>query len=567
MAVEIVVPPLGESISEATVLNWRKRPGDPVARHEILVELETDKVTVEVEAPEDGVLQEIAVSDGEDVEVGAVIARISTIGPVSSEPVTEVDAAGPPAVAPHPEETEAAPFSESPVPTPEPTEPRDTGLEPDLEQAPLALPAEPPAPQETDIPPFLEPPGRAPEPAAPEKAGLEPTSQPAYVLPPGAVPESSIPETEPSPDLPDPTAVRRSGRGDRITVDDLREFLGGLEQPLSPAARRVARELDVDPAAAAPTGPSGRLLKEDLLAAAPERGDSLSASSGPFAGSEVPTTAALSDDDVPADQRPAATLPGRTEMADPGPAPQRPPAESEPPGDASARVRRVPMSRLRRRIAERLKEAQNTAAMLTTYNEVDMSTVMELRKNNGETFEARHGVRLGLMSFFVKASVSALRAVPEVNAEIEGTDMVYKDFYDIGIAVGSERGLVVPILRAADRKSFADIEHEIRSFGERANSGGLSADELEGGTFTISNGGVYGSLMSAPILNPPQSGILGLHRIQERPVARNGHVVIRPMMYLALSYDHRIVDGRGAVTFLVHLRDLLEQPASLALDT
>ncbi|MCY4430646.1 MAG: dihydrolipoyllysine-residue succinyltransferase, partial [Rhodospirillales bacterium] len=234
---------------------------------------------------------------------------------------------------------------------------------------------------------------------------------------------------------------------------------------------------------------------------------------------------------------------------------------------APAITRRVPMSRLRRRLAERLKEAQNTAAMLTTYNEVDMGAVMELRKASGPTFEQRHGVRLGLMSFFVKASVSALRAVPEVNAEIDGTDMVYKDFYDIGVAVNTDRGLVVPVIREADRKGFADIEREIRSFGERARAGALEAHELEGGTFTVSNGGVYGSLMSAPILNPPQSGILGLHRIQDRPVARAGQVVIRPMMYLALSYDHRIVDGKGAVTFLVHLRDLLEQPAALALDT
>ena len=567
MAVEIIVPTLGESISEATVLNWRKSPGDPVARSEIIVELETDKVTVEVEAPEDGVLLEIAAGDGEDVEVGAVIARISTAGPVSAEPVTAVDAAGPPDAAPDPEGTEVTPFSEPPALTAEPTEPGNAGPGPATEPASGAPEAESAAPEGTDISPFSEPPAPAPEPAGPESAGLEPASRSAFVAPPGALPEGSIPDAEPDPGLPDPTGVRRSGRGDRITVDDLREFLGGSEQPLSPAARRVARELAVDPAVVTPTGPSGRLLKEDILAAAHEDRDSSSALSGPIAAPEATMAVAQSDGDLPADGLAAATPPGRTETADPGSAPQPPLTESEPSGDSSARVRRVPMSRLRRRIAERLKEAQNTAAMLTTYNEVDMSTVMELRKTSGETFEARHGVRLGLMSFFVKASVSALRAVPEVNAEIEGTDIVYKDFYDIGVAVGSERGLVVPVLRGVDRKSFADIEREIRSFSERANSGGLSADDLEGGTFTISNGGVYGSLMSAPILNPPQSGILGLHRIQERPVARNGHVVIRPMMYLALSYDHRIVDGQGAVTFLVHLRDLLEQPASLALDT
>ncbi len=455
MAVDIVVPALGESITEATVVNWRKNPGDPVARDEILVELETDKVTVEVEAPENGVLVEIAANDGTDVAVGTVIARI------------DATAAATPA-------------------------------------------ADPPAPEPARE---AEPPTAAPAPvaeaAAPNVGAVQATSAREDT---GPGPDESSPV---APSLPDPGQVQRSGSGGRITADDLRAFLGETDRPLSPAARRAVEARRIDPRTVAPSGPGGRILKGDVLAAAAEPEDD-----------------------------------GSGEPAAPG-----------------ERERRVPMSRLRRRVAERLKEAQNTAAMLTTYNEVDMGAVMAVRKNYGQAFADQHGVRLGFMSFFVKACVAALRAVPEVNAEIDGTDIVYKDFYDIGIAVGSERGLVVPVVRDADRKSFADIEREIRDFGERAQTGALSPDELTGGTFTVSNGGVYGSLLSSPILNPPQSGILGLHRIQDRPVASDGKVVIRPMMYLALSYDHRIVDGQGAVTFLVRVRDFIQQPALFALDS
>jgi len=525
MAIDVVVPALGESITEATVLNWRKSPGDPVTRSEILVELETDKVTVEVEAPENGILLEIAAGDGDDVAVGAVIARIGAAEAPSVEATTTPGAAdsAPPAPA-------SAPAADAEAES--------------LGEAPVYVPAQ--------------------EDASTEEAAA--AAEPAESRSPASPGAPSEGPSAGSPELPDPTQVRRSGRGDRITADDLREFLGAQELPLSPASRRAAREHATDLASVTPTGPGGRVLKEDVLAAAAEP---------PMPPRVAPIPA--SGVEAPAEATPPAPAAG-----EPAPRPRVP----ESPGDASGqsaanagatpetqadpslpRVRRVPMSRLRRRLAERLKEAQNTAAMLTTYNEVDMSAVMELRKASGQSFEQRHGVRLGLMSFFVKASVSALRAVPEVNAEIDGTDIVYKDFYDIGVAVHSERGLVVPVVRDADRKGFADIERDIRSFAERANSGGLAADELEGGTFTVSNGGVYGSLMSSPILNPPQSGILGLHRIQERPVAHDGKVVVRPMMYLALSYDHRIVDGKGAVTFLVHLRDLLQQPAVLALDT
>lgn len=527
MAIDVVVPALGESISEATVLNWRKNPGDPVTRNEILVELETDKVTVEVEAPENGVLLEIAAGDGDDVEVGTVIARIGA--------------------------ADASPGA-----------PPETALRTDpLPEAP-AVPVADSEPEAATEAPVLDVSGGDPATDAawsrPGPSG--PAGDQARAAPPtvaeGLVPGSPLV-------LPNPAQVRRSGQGDRITADDLREFLGTLEQPLSPAVRRAAREHAVDPAAVTPTGPGGRILKADVLVAASDMSAPPSAAGSP-AGAEAVSASG--------DRGPDADLPEQLEAppesggdADDLSGPQAPPVAGVPADPVPAGTRRVPMSRLRRRLAERLKEAQNTAAMLTTYNEVDMGAVMDLRKASGPTFEQRHGVRLGLMSFFVKASVSALRAVPEVNAEIDGTDIVYKDFYDIGVAVNTDRGLVVPVVREADRKGFADIEREIRSFGERARAGSLEAHELEGGTFTVSNGGVYGSLVSAPILNPPQSGILGLHRIQDRPVARAGQVVIRPMMYLALSYDHRIVDGKGAVTFLVHLRDLLEQPAALALDT
>jgi len=525
MAIDVVVPALGESIAEATVLNWRKSPGDPVTQSEILVELETDKVTVEVEAPENGILLEISAGDGDDVAVGAVIARIGAAEASSVETTTSPGPA---------DSTPSAPASAPAAAA--------AGAEP-LDEAPVSVPMHEDA---------------SPAEAAVAVAAAEPVETRSAA--------SSGAPSAGSPELPDPTLVRRSGRGDRITADDLREFLGAQEPPLSPASRRAALEHEIDLASVTPTGPGGRVLKEDVLEAAAEAPASLRAAPIPAPGNEPLAQAA------PAAPAGGNSAPRRATPESPGDAGGRSAthadATPETPADASPpRTRSVPMSRLRRRLAERLKEAQNTAAMLTTYNEVDMSAVMELRKASGQSFEQRHGVRLGLMSFFVKASVSALRAVPEVNAEIDGTDIVYKDFYDIGVAVHSERGLVVPVVRDADRKGFADIERDIRSFAERANAGGLTADELEGGTFTVSNGGVYGSLMSAPILNPPQSGILGLHRIQERPVALDGKVVVRPMMYLALSYDHRIVDGKGAVTFLVHLRDLLQQPAVLALDT
>ena len=402
MTTEIRVPGLGESVTEATVAKWLKNQGDAVRADEPLVELETDKVTVEVPAPSAGVLSEILVQPGGTIAVGALLGMIG-------------EGAG------------------AAVPPPKPK----------------------PLPQAT---------APAPKPA--------PAAQPA------------------------------------------------VAPVLSPAARKIAEENKLTPAAIPASGRDGRVTKGDVLAAIEAR----------------------ANDPKPVYMPPA------------GPRPQ------------AAREERVAMSRLRRTIALRLKEAQNTAAMLTTFNEVDMSQIMHLRAAHKDGFEKRHGVRLGFMSFFVKACIIALREIPSVNAEIEGDDIIYKNHYDIGVAVGTERGLVVPVLRDADHLNFADIEKRINDFGLRARDNKLKLEELQGGTFTISNGGVYGSLMSTPILNVPQSGILGMHKIEQRPVAIDGTVEIRPMMYLALSYDHRIVDGKEAVTFLVRVKECLEAPERLVLE-
>jgi 2-oxoglutarate dehydrogenase E2 component (dihydrolipoamide succinyltransferase) len=410
MATEIRVPSLGESVVEATVGQWFKQAGDAVAADEPLVELETDKVTVEVPAPASGVLAEIAVKSGNTVAVGAVL---GTIG----------DGAAIPAAA-------------APVKTPAP-------------------------------------------PTEPKKL-----------------------EREPSP----------------------RQEIGMEEMPPSPAARKLLVESDLGAGEVIGSGRRGQVLKDDVAKAAE-----------------------------------ALRTRERKEKAPPRP---RAPVAS---GDA-AREERVRMSRLRQTIAKRLKEAQDTAAMLTTFNDVDMSAVMQLRSDYRDAFEKRHGVKLGFMGFFVKAAAQALKDVPAVNAEIDGEDIVYKNYYHIGIAVGTERGLVVPVLRDADCMSLAEIETAVADFGVRARSGKLSLEELQGGTFTISNGGIYGSLLSTPILNAPQSGILGMHRIEERAVVRDGAIVARPMMYLALSYDHRLVDGREAVTFLVHVKEALEDPKRLVVD-
>jgi 2-oxoglutarate dehydrogenase E2 component (dihydrolipoamide succinyltransferase) len=428
---EIRVPTLGESVTEATIGKWFKHPGDAVAVDEPLVELETDKVTIEVPAPAAGVLASIVAKDGETVAVGAVLGQIQDGAGAAKAPAGRPD-----------QKTDTTTAS---------------GAGPEVPPRPQAPPSPPP------------PQARAPEPA--------------------------------------PKSVAAT-------------------MPLAPSVRKLAAESGLDVAAVPGSGKDGRVTKGDMLAAI-ERAAS---SATPLAA-----TAAV-------------------QMRAPSP-----------PDDA-AREERVRMTRLRQTVARRLKDAQNTAAMLTTFNEVDMSAVMHLRSQYRDQFEKKHGVKLGFMSFFVRACVQALREIPNVNAEIDGTDIVYKNYYHIAVAVGTEKGLVVPVVRDCDLKSFAQIEKEIADYGRRAREGTLKLEELQGGTFTISNGGVYGSLMSTPILNAPQSGILGMHKIEERPVVVAGKIEARPMMYLALSYDHRIVDGREAVTFLVRVKESLEDPARLVLD-
>jgi len=409
---DIVVPTLGESVSEATVAKWMKKAGDTVKKDETLVELETDKVSVEVSAPEAGVLSEILAAEGATVGIGALLGRLggAAAQPAPSAPRAETKLAG------------------------------------------------------------------APKPAAPPPA-------------PQAAASTGSPKQAP------------------------------------PSVQRIAAENSVDVSGVSGSGKDGRVTKADALAIIENRG-------------------------------------AQSQAQQPAPA-AHPPLAARVVGE---REERVPMTRLRRTIARRLKEAQNTAAMLTTFNEADMSAIMSARNRYKDVFEKRHGVKLGFMSFFVKACIAALKEIPNVNAEIDGDDIIYKNFYDIGIAVGTDRGLVVPVVRDADHKSMAEIEKEITDLGMKARDGNLKLEDLQGATFTISNGGVYGSLMSTPILNAPQSGILGMHKIQERPVVIDKQVVVRPMMYLALSYDHRIVDGKEAVTFLVRVKEGLEDPERMLLD-
>jgi 2-oxoglutarate dehydrogenase E2 component (dihydrolipoamide succinyltransferase) len=407
---EIRVPTLGESVTEATIGRWFKKAGDAVAVDEPLVELETDKVTIEVPAPSAGVLGEIAAKDGETVAVGALLGQINEGGAASA-----------------------------------------------------AKPA-----------------------AAPAKSAPVPAAAPAAA----------------------PKAV-------------------AADAPLAPSVRKLSAESGVDAATVPGSGKDGRVTKGDMLAAIEK------AASAP----------------TPVNQ-PAASVQVR----------------SPSPADDAAREERVKMTRLRQTIARRLKDVQNTAAMLTTFNEVDMTHIMAMRAQYKDVFEKKHGSKLGFMGFFTKAVVQGLKDIPAVNAEIDGTDLIYKNYYHIGVAVGTDKGLVVPVVRDCDHKSISDIEKGISDFGRRARDGQLKIDEMQGGTFTITNGGIYGSLMSTPILNAPQSAILGMHKIQERPMVVGGKIEVRPMMYLALSYDHRVIDGKEAVTFLVRVKESLEDPARLVLD-
>jgi len=451
MAIDIVVPALGESITEGTIAAWLKQPGEAVGVDEPLVELETDKATVEICAPKAGVLAEIRAAVGEDVAVGAVIGRID-------------DAAG------------AAVESAS---------------------------------------------GRAAASAAPAAKAHDTETRRADAA--TARRPAAARESEPASDL-DPGRIARSGPGGTVTLEDLLRFVGlGATDLLrsGPAARKLVADHGIDPSEIPATGRDGRLTKADVQAF--------------LAGRQA------------SEQQPATVRETRAAVEDP-------------------RVKRVRMSRIRRTIAARLKDAQNTAAILTTFNEVDMGAIRELRSRSRDAFEKRHGVKLGYTSFFVKACVAALQEIPAVNAEIDGNEILYKSYYDIGIAVSTPNGLVVPVIRDCDVKTPAAIERSLADLAAKARDGSLAVEEMQGGTFSITNGGVFGSLLSTPILNPPQSAILGLHKIEERPIAVDGEVVIRPMMYLALSYDHRMIDGREAVTFLVKVKEKLEDPAQLSMN-
>ena len=438
MATDVEVPALGESITEGTLAQWLKKPGEAVAADEPIASLETDKVSVEVPSPVAGVLTEQLVAEGDTVAVGAIIARI--------------------------------------------------------DQGAIGVQAVP----------------------SPSQVAAAATTNPAGA---GETPLLRGDEHAPEPALADAHAASAD---EHVTT-------------LSPAVRRAVLEYHVDPTRIRGTGKDGRLTKDDVIAAA--QAQKTEAREAKTPGSPAPAAAA-----APAVQ--GATSPAHGERHE----------------------ERIKMTRLRQTVARRLKEAQNTAAILTTFNDVDMTAVIDARQRYKDLFEKKHGIRLGFMGFFVKACSLAARDVPSVNGSIEGDEIVYHDYFDVSVAVSAPKGLVVPVVRNADRMSFAEIEKTIAQFGKRAKEGTLTVDDMQGGTFTISNGGVFGSLLSTPIINPPQSAVLGMHRIEERPVVRNGDIVVRPMMYLALSYDHRLVDGREAVTFLVRVKEAIEDPTRLLID-
>ncbi|WP_299476412.1 2-oxoglutarate dehydrogenase complex dihydrolipoyllysine-residue succinyltransferase [uncultured Roseibium sp.] len=502
MATEIRVPTLGESVSEATIAQWFKKPGDTVNQDEPLVELETDKVTVEVPAPSAGTLESIVVKEGDTVEVGALLGQIAegagaAAAPAAAAPAPAKEDAAPAAAAElvdvvtpsAGESVTEAEVGEWSVKVGDVVKADDTLVELETDKAAQEVPA-----------PVG---GTVVKIAAETGATVEPGVLLCQIDPSG----SAVAAAPAAAAAPAPSAAT------------------GTSMPPAPSAQKMMAESNLSADQVAGSGKRGQVLKEDVIGAI-------------AAGVTAATSASAA---APVARGPVA-------------------AQDE------VREERVRMTKLRQTIARRLKDAQNTAAMLTTYNEVDMGPVMELRKQYKDLFEKKQGVKLGFMGFFTKAVTHALKEIPAVNAEIDGTDIIYKNFCHIGVAVGTDKGLVVPVVRDADQMSIAEVEKEIGNLGRKARDGKLGMADMTGGTFTISNGGVYGSLMSSPILNAPQSGILGMHKIQERPMAVNGQVVIRPMMYLALSYDHRIVDGKEAVTFLVRVKESLEDPQRLVLD-
>ena len=544
MATEIRVPTLGESVSEATIGRWFKKAGDTVKADEPVCELETDKVTLEVNAPAGGVLSEITVKDGETVTPGAILGQISAAGaapaakpapkaeqPKAEQPKAEAAKPGPSAVqgietgAGYGNHSDPAPASAGGAPS----EAGRGGTD-------IKVPTLGESVSEATVAKWFKKPGdavKADEPLCEletDKVTLEVNAPTAGVLAaigveagatvtPGAV----LGQISASGSGAAPAAAAPAPASNGAAKP------GPTSMPPAPSAAKMAAERGVDLASVDGSGKRGQVLKGDVIAASA-----------------------------------AAPAPAAPRQA-PAPTPAAAPRQAPPQADA-AREERVRMTKLRQTIARRLKDAQNTAAMLTTFNEVDMSGVMALRAKYKDVFEKKHGAKLGFMGLFVKAVVGALKELPAVNAEIDGTDLVYKNFYHIGIAVGTEKGLVVPVVRNADELSLSDIEKTIAGYGKKARDGQLKMEDMQGGTFTITNGGIYGSLMSTPILNAPQSGILGMHKIQDRPIVVGGKVEVRPMMYLALSYDHRIVDGREAVTFLVRVKDALEDPTRLMLD-
>jgi 2-oxoglutarate dehydrogenase E2 component (dihydrolipoamide succinyltransferase) len=498
---EVRVPTLGESVTEATVATWFKKPGDAVAQDEMLCELETDKVTVEVPSPAAGTLADIVAAEGETVGVDALLANISEGSGAAAPAPAAAPAAAPASDADVAVDVMVPTLGESVSEATVSTWFKQVGdtvqqdeMLCELETDKVSV--EVPAPASGTLTEIL-------------------AAEGTTVAAGGKLAVMSGASASASASAAAPAAAAATAPAAASTSKDVED---------SPAAKKAMAEAGISRDAVKGTGRDGRAMKDDVARA--------------FAA--------------------AASTPA------PAPATAAPRAPVS--ADNASREERVKMTRLRQTIAKRLKDSQNTAAMLTTYNEVDMTEVMAVRKEYKDAFEKKHGARMGFMSFFTKACCHALKEVPEVNAEIDGTDIVYKNYVHMGIAAGTPTGLVVPVIRDADAMSFAEIEKAIAEKGARARDGKLTMAEMQGGTFTISNGGVYGSLMSSPILNPPQSGILGMHKIQERPMAINGQVVIRPMMYLALSYDHRIVDGKGAVTFLVRVKEALEDPRRLLLD-
>jgi len=679
MATNVTIPPLGESITEATVGQWLKAPVDKVKADEPIVSLETDKVAVEVPSPVDGIMGAQLVQVGDTVTIGATIARIeeapvAKAAPPAAAPAPAPAAAPAPtpvAAAPAPAPTPvAAPAAAPPPPAPQSAAPASPAMQPAAAALPVpqaAAPAPPMSallkPEEVVAPVSLLKPAseKVPEPAPPPAPSLiKPAPPPVAPAPPislikprepaAAPAEAGTPTAEagtPTAEAGIPTAEAGTSTAYVVPAPNPPAALAPASTstpvsasasaaPMPPSVRRAVSENDIDPATLAGTGRDGRPTKADVLAAieagsaklkahanndaerrpapaasgmaaatvaapepaavsvaapepavtaaatgvAPERPVPVQAAPEPAPAApeplrSAPVAAAPAAAPPPSAPVPAATVSPPTSTAvTPPPAEVQtvvpvPAAQPAPPPalrDPSRPEERVRMTRLRQTIARRLKEAQNTAAMLTTFNDVDMTAVMATRTRYKDLFEKKHGVRLGFMSFFVKAAVLALRDVPAVNAAIDGDEIVYHDFADIGVAVSSPGGLVVPVLKNADKRNFAEIELAIADFGKRAQAGKLTLADMAGGTFTITNGGVFGSLMSTPILNPPQSGVLGMHRIEERPVVVAGQIVIRPMMYLALSYDHRLVDGREAVSFLVRIKEAIEDPTRLLVD-